>query len=95
MLKISAKDGKSGCLLVLEGKLIAPWTYELIEAASHNDRAKHELVLDLRGVTDISADGEEALYCLMAQGAKFRGAGVFFKQVLRQLAKRARREGSL
>lgn len=94
MLKISAKDGKSGCLLVLEGKLIAPWTNELIEAASHNDRAKHELVLDLRGVTDISADGEETLYRLLVQGAKFRGAGVFVKAILKQLAQRMRRDDS-
>ena len=95
MLKISAKDRKTGRLLILEGKLIAPWTKELIETASHIDLAKHELVIDLREVTDISADGEETLYRILVQGAKFRGAGVFIKQVLRQLAKRARRDGSL
>lgn len=95
MLKISVKDRQTGRLLVLEGKLIAPWTKELIETASHIDPAKHELVIDLRDVTDISADGEEVLYRLLVQGAKFRGAGMFIKQVLRQLAKRTRRDGSL
>ena len=94
MLKISAKDGKTGRLLVLEGKLIAPWTSELMETASHNDLAKNELIVDLGGVTDISADGEEALYCLMVQGAKFRGAGVFVKAILKQLAQRMRRDDS-
>ena len=94
MLKISAKDGKTGRRLVLEGKLIAPWTSEVVETASQNNRSDRELVIDLRGVTDISADGEEALYGLMVRGAKFRGAGVFLKQVLKQLAHRERRDGS-
>ena len=90
MLKISAKDNKTTHLLVLEGKLIAPWTNEL-RAICHgpeSDSVGPELVIDLRGVTDISADGEEALLCLMTQGVKFRGTGVFMKQVLKQLARR-------
>jgi hypothetical protein len=98
MLKISIKDRKARRLLVLEGKLIAPWTNELMRPACQDgaDHLAHgELVIDLRGVTDISADGEEALYRLMAHGAKFRGGGVFIKQVLKQLAQRVRREDSL
>jgi len=98
MLKISIECRKAERLLVLEGKLIAPWTNELMRAACQN-RANHlddrELVIDLRGVTDISPDGEEALYCLMVQGARFRGGGVFIKQVLKQLAQRARRNDSV
>ena len=98
MLKISIKDGRAKRLLILEGKIIAPWTDELSKAACP-DRANHlagrELVIDLEGVTDISADGEEALYCLMVQGAKFRGGGVFIKQVLKQVAQRVRRNDSL
>jgi anti-anti-sigma regulatory factor len=90
MLKISIKDRKASRLLVLEGKLITPWTNELIETACQDHLVDHQLVIDLRAVTDISADGEEALYQLMVRGAKFRGAGVFIKQVLKQLAQRAR-----
>ena len=90
MLKISIKYGQTKRLVVLEGKIVAPWTHELSKVCQ--DRAIHaadrELIIDLRGVTDISADGEEALYCLMVQGAKFRGGGVFVKQVLKQLAQR-------
>ena len=98
MLKISIKDGRTRRLLILEGKIIAPWTDELSKAACQ-DHANHlagrEFVIDLGGVTDISADGEEALYCLMVHGAKFRGGGVFIKQVLKQLAQRVRRNDSL
>ena len=89
MLKISIKYGRSRRLLVLEGKIIAPWTDELTKVAWRDDAnhiASRELVIDLQGVTDISADGEESLYCLMVQGAKFRGGGVFIKQVMKRLA---------
>lgn len=95
MLKISIKDGKASRLLILEGKLIAPWTNELIETACQDHLADRELVVNLRGVTDISADGEEALYLLLVEGAKFRGGGVFVKQVLKQLAQRAQRKDPL
>ena len=98
MLKISIKSSRTRHLLVLEGKLIAPWTNELSKAA-RQDRTNHlasrELVIDLRGVTDISADGEDTLYRLMVQGAKFCGGGVFVKQVLKQLAQRVRRNNSV
>jgi hypothetical protein len=93
MLKISIKDRKAGRLLVLEGKLIPPWTDELTKAAcqDRDHLAARELLIDLQGVTDVSADGEDALYCLMVRGAKFRAGGVFIRQVVKQLAQRARR----
>jgi len=97
MLKISIMDSETRRLLVLEGQIIAPWTKVLSEAAREdraNQLADSELVIDLRGVTDISADGEETLYRLMVQGAKFRGGGVSVKQVLKQLARRGRRNNA-
>jgi hypothetical protein len=90
MLKISVSETNSERLLVLEGKLIAPWTNELksICEAAGDDFDQRELMIDVAGVTRISADGEEALlYCLL-RGTKFRGSGVYMKQVLKQLARR-------
>jgi len=95
MLRISIASAKGRQLLVLEGKLIAPWTNELLENVRVNVPPGRELVIDLQGVTDISPDGEETLYNLMVQGTKFRGGGVFIQQVLKQLAQRARRDGSI
>jgi hypothetical protein len=93
MLKISTKGSKNRRLLILEGKLVAPWANELRavcnEPSHHPD--ERPLVIDVRGVTDISADGEQVLLCLMGQGAKFRGTGVFMKQVLKELARRVHR----
>jgi hypothetical protein len=97
MLKISIKDNKTRRLLVLEGQIIAPWTKVLSEAACE-DRATQladsEFVIDLQGVTYISAEGEETLYRLIVQGAKFRGGGVFVKHVLKQLAQRGRQNNA-
>ena len=95
MLRISIRKSKTERLLVLEGKVIAPWTSELIKAAcedAEDHPVSNRLVIDLSGVTDISLDGEEALHFLMVKGAQFRGGGVFIKQVLEQLAQRARPE---
>lgn len=93
MLKISIVESETKRQLVLEGKLIAPWTDELksICQGNANDLEHRELVIDVRGLTVISADGQDALLALMLQGAKFRGSDVFTKQILKQLTRRARR----
>lgn len=93
MLKISLVENRTYCLLVLEGKLIAPWTVELRTACekARADLRNRELVVDLKHITAISQEGENVLFELMNQEVKFRGRDVFTKQVLRQVARRARR----
>ena len=94
MLKISIKDSKTKRLLILEGKFVATWTDELKGLCNESEVGpdQRELVIDVRGVTDISTDGEQALLHLMARGARFRGTGIFMKQVLKELALRARQK---
>ena len=92
MLKISVIDGPRQRRLILEGKLIAPWTAELKTAW---DRARADLdgrdfVVDVKQLTAISQEGENALLELMNDGVKFRSYGVFTKHILRQLARRSR-----
>jgi len=92
MFKISIIDERSQRTLVLEGRLIRPWTEEVENAWS---RAGQELqgrrrVVDLTNVTYISADGETTLVKLMKEGAKFSCRGVLTKHVLKQLARRCR-----
>ena len=94
MLKISIIDGRSQCRLVLEGKLIAPWTSELRKecAKARADLRGRELVVEVRNLITISQEGENVLLELMNDGARLRGRGVFTKEVLRQLARRAGRK---
>ena len=93
MLKISIVEARNKRRLLVEGRLIAPWSAELMSAC---DKAREgldgrELLVELVNLTAINQEGENALIALMNQGVKFRGCGVFTKQVLRQLARRARK----
>ena len=92
MLKISVIDGRRKRQLILEGKLIAPWTAELKAAC---DRARENLddrdfVVDVKQLTAINQEGENLLLELMNDGIKFRSDGVFTKQILKQLARKRR-----
>jgi hypothetical protein len=94
MLKISILDTSSQRRLLIEGKLIGPWATELARVwrqatVDLNDRA---LVIDVKGLTAITEDGENVLLELMKEGASFRSSGVFTKQVLKRMARRIRRD---
>jgi len=92
MLRISIREARNERRLVLEGKLVTPWTTELrsaCEKARQNLQGR-ELVVDLKNLTVISQEGENLLVALMNEGVKFRCCGVFTRQMLRQLARRAR-----
>ena len=91
MLRISVVDSPRRCRLVLEGKLIAPWTAEFATACekARADLHGRELIVDLRSLTAIGAEGESVLLQLMSEKVKFR-CGVFTKEVLRRLASTCR-----
>jgi hypothetical protein len=91
MLRISVIESPRRCRLVVEGKLIAPWTAELATACekARADLHGRELVVDLRSLTAIGAEGENVLLQLMSEKVKFR-CGVFMKEVLRRLASTSR-----
>jgi hypothetical protein len=92
MFKISIVDTEGQRRLVLEGKLVPPWTTE-VESAWQSARDQlqgRRLIIDLTNVTLISLDGENTLFKLMRDGAKFSGDGVLTKHVLKQLSRRCR-----
>lgn len=93
MLKISILDTASRRRLLIEGKLIAPWTAELsrVWQQATADLGGRELLVDVKWLTAISEDGENVLLDLMKEGATFRSSGVFTKQVLKRLARKIRR----
>ena len=96
MLKISIVERRKQRRLVVEGRLVAPWSDEL-KAAYQRARSGldgRELAIDLKNVTTISQQGENLLLELMKQGVRFRGCGVFTNQILKQLGRRLRRNGA-
>jgi hypothetical protein len=91
MLKITVVDDASRRRLIVEGKLIPPWAAELATAyqTAKADLQNRELIVDLRNLTAISSEGEDALLQLMHEKVKFLG-GVYVKEVLRQLGRKRR-----
>jgi hypothetical protein len=92
MLRISIIDTRAQRRLVLEGKLIAPWTKELQSAWKSAGEELHgrRLVIDLTNVTVIGQDGENTLFELMRDGARFSCGGVLTKHVVKRLARRCK-----
>ena len=92
MFKISIKETHGQRRLVLQGKLVRPWTAE-VESAWHHAGEQlggRKLVIDLNDLTVISPDGEDTLFKLMRDGARFAGCGVLTKHMLHRLARRCR-----
>jgi anti-anti-sigma regulatory factor len=95
MLKISIVEGTKQRRVVVEGRLVPPWSDELKAAC---ERAKsgldgRELVIDLKNLTTISQEGENVLLEQMQLGVRCRGYGVFTNVILKQVARRLRRNG--
>jgi hypothetical protein len=93
MLRISTIDTPSQRTLVVEGKLISPWTTELRTAYddAKTDLDGRDLVVDLKNLTIISQEGEDLVTELMNDGAKFQCRGLFARLLLRQLSNHARK----
>lgn len=92
MFKISIVENQNQRRLVVEGKLISPWTEEM-ESAWRNaaqDLQGRKLIVDLTNVTLIGPGAENTLFRLMEEGAKFSCCGVLTRHVLKQLARRWR-----
>jgi len=91
MLKISLIDSPRQRRLVVEGKLIAPWTAELRNACqeARADLRDRELVIEMKHVTTISQEGENVMLELINGGIRFRCHGVFTKHVVKELTRRA------
>jgi hypothetical protein len=95
MFKISVVDSRSRRTLVVEGKLSEPWVEELRSTwrNARRDSDGRKLVIDLCSLTSLSREGEDVIFELMKEGAKFScGAGILTRHVLKRLARSCRCE---
>lgn len=92
MLKISIVDSGAQRHMVLEGALVPPSLIDLRTAwlRASTGRQGRRIVLKFKNVTDISAEGEAALWDLMNRGVRVSSGGVLTKQVLQKLVKKSR-----
>lgn len=90
MLRISTVNSHTERRLVVEGELVEPWVGELAESwfRARQDLGGRKLIIDLGSVTVMGCKGQEALFNLMRQGARFECGGVLTRYVLRRLAHR-------
>jgi len=93
MLKISLVDNARQRRVIVEGKLITPWSTELRSACekARADLGDRELVIEMKHVTTISQEGENVILELIDGGIRFRCHGVFSKHVVKELTRRASR----
>jgi hypothetical protein len=94
MFKISVVDTRTQRRLVVEGTLIGPWVAELRTSWRNacQERGTRKLIVDLRNLTTISREGEEAIFDLIKEGARFSCGNVLTKHVLKQLARKKQQE---
>jgi hypothetical protein len=90
MFRISTIDTQRERRLVVEGTLVHPWVEELRKTFSNAGDALEGrgLVIDLTNATVISREGENAIFDLMKEGAKFSCGGVLTRHLLKELARR-------
>ena len=93
MLKISLVENARSRRVIVEGKLIAPWAAELRSACekAKADLRGRELVIEMKNIATIGQEGENIIVELINGGIKFRCDGVFTKQVVKELTRRAGR----
>lgn len=89
MFKISTVDTQSQRRLVVEGALVGPWVAELRTAwkSASQDLGGRKLLIDLRSLTVISREGEDAIFDLIKQGAKFSRGGICTKYTVKRLTR--------
>jgi hypothetical protein len=96
MFRISIADTPSRRSLIVEGTLIGPWVAELGKTwrNASQDLDGRGLIIDLCNVTVVSREGEDAIFDLMKEGAKFTCGGVLISHVLQRLERKKHQESS-
>ena len=90
MFKISIVDTRTQRKLVVEGKLREPWVAELGATwrNANRDLDGRKLLIDVSSVTVISPEGEDAIFNMMKEGARFSCGGICTRYLLKRLARK-------
>src|SRR3981081_3360058 len=94
MFKISIVDTRSQRRLVGEGTRLGAWVAELRTSwkSACQERGGRKLIVDLRNLTTVSREGEDAIFDLIKDGAQFSCGNVLTKHLLKQLARKKQQE---
>ena len=84
MLRITKQAEGEQTILRVEGKLVPPWVEEL-ESCWRQNTGAGALVLDVRAITFVGAEGKELLGRIHRSGAKLLTSGIAMREMLEQL----------
>ncbi len=86
MLRITTQRERQPPTLILEGVLAGPWVGEVRLAWQRlREQTSGRLVLDLSGVSHVSADGKKLLTVLSHEGAELRATGCFTRSLIQDI----------
>lgn len=88
MLRIHAEDTLESTTLRLEGKLIHPWSDELVEAwmkLRARGITTTDIQIDLDAVSFVDERGRSALMALWRSGCKLHGSGPFISALIEEI----------
>jgi len=92
MLRITIAETVSEQRWTLEGRLVQPWISELESTwrKTENARRERKCVVDLKGVTSIDKNGENALAALSKEGAELIATGCYTRHLVYKIKKNNR-----
>ena len=92
MLRITIAETVSEQRWTLEGRLVQPWISELESTwrKTENARRERKCVVDLKGVTSIDKNGENALAALSKEGAELIATGCYTRHLVYKIKKKDR-----
>jgi hypothetical protein len=87
MLRITIENKPEAAAIKLEGKLAGPWVGELERAWSSmsNDGSEKNILVDIRGVMLIDAEGRNLMKRMCAEGATFKAQGCLIKETVAEI----------
>lgn len=85
MLRITTQAEGERTVLRAEGKLVPPWVEELESCWREHAGRNAEIVLDVRAITYVGAEGKELLGRIHRSGVTLLTAGITIKEMLGQM----------
>ncbi len=97
MLKVTLKEAPASLMLILEGRLVDPWTGE-VDKGWHDAivlAKTKQMVIDLSAVSFVDTAGEQLLVRMLEWGATIRAEGVWMRHLVQQLRARLASQDAL
>jgi anti-anti-sigma regulatory factor len=87
VLRITIQTDAAGSVFELEGRLAGPWVQELKDCWNRVVTANQSIVVNLKAVTFIDAQGKELLTEMHCAGAGIAAEGCMTKAIVEEIQK--------